>query len=127
MVLAVWKSADFNIQVMRGSFLDTSPVCNRLVSCVICNLGSLLLSVTRRELHSLCPLPMATMIALFPFCLLGDAQEETPSGASSTHPFCREVAAAGWPAEGWLRTIYSMEHADVWEVFAAQTDISYSL
>lgn len=75
----------------------------------------------------MCPLPlsMAAMIALFPFCLLDDAQEETPSAASSTHPFCREVAAAA--AGGWLRTIHSMEHADVWEVFAAQTGISYSL
>lgn len=97
---------------MRGSFLDASPVCNRLANCVICNLDSLLLSVTRRELHSLCPLPLSTaaMTALTPSYLLDDAQEDRPSAASSTHCSCREVAAAA--AGGWLCTIYNMERAD---------------
>lgn len=112
---------------MRGSFLDASPVCNRLVSCVICNLGSLFLSVTRWEPHSLCALPlsMAAVAALTPFYLPNDAQEDTPSVAFSTHCSCREVPAGA--ARGWLHTIYSIERADVWEVFPAQTDVSYSL
>jgi len=75
------------------------------------------------------PVPSASVYAataaLTPFYLLGDAQEDTPSVAFSAPCSCREVA--GPAAKGWLCTTYSKEYTDVWEVFAAQTDISYSL
>lgn len=80
------------------------PARNRLVSCVICNPCNLLLSVTRRKLHSLCPLPlfMAAVTALTSFCLQDDSQEGMFSAASSTHHSYIEVAAA---SESWLLTM----------------------
>lgn len=99
-------------------FLDIYPACNRLVSCVIYNPCNLFLSVRRRKLHSLFPLPllMAAMTTLTSFCLQDDSQEDMFSAASSTHHSCIEVAAA---VESWLLTMNKKDCAGDWGVFVA--------